>query len=115
MNIVTCCDHRCVLESYCSIKLGGKLGHVVQRAEKTLTKITEVGVHRNAGGNIRHALRDIIILDAMFTLNEIAIIHHTDCGTLLFSEDTMKDGLKARVDKSKWAEVDGMVFGANKE
>ena len=51
----------------------------------------------------------------MFTLNEIAIIHHTDCGTLLFSEDTIKDGLKARVDKSKWAEVDGMVFGANKE
>lgn len=86
-----------------------------QNGERSLHTTIEVVVHRNAGGNIRHALRDITILDALFKLKEIAIIHHTDCGTLHFTEDGMKKSLTSWVGKAHWSEVDKMVFGANEE
>lgn len=73
---------------------------------------TEVVVHRNAGGNIRHALRDIIILDQVLGLKEIAIVHHTDCGTLRFTDDGLRATLRAQTDSKHWAEIDRMHFGA---
>ncbi|KAK3319119.1 carbonic anhydrase [Apodospora peruviana] len=93
--IVTCLDPRCVPEKFFDLD------------------ILEVLVHRNAGGNIRHALRDIIILDGVFKLDELAIVHHTDCGTLHFTEEGLHADLKATVDKAYHAEIDAMVFGAN--
>jgi len=54
-------------------------------------------------------------LDIVFTLEEIAIIHHTDCGTLYMNEVSMHDALKARIDKSLWSEADAIKFGANTE
>ena len=75
----------------------------------------EVVVCRNAGGNVRHALRDINIIDTLFSLNELVVIHHTDCGTLHFSEEQVRSNVKSRVDKSYWPEIDSTVFGANAE
>ncbi|KAH8819141.1 carbonic anhydrase [Xylogone sp. PMI_703] len=91
---LTCNDRRCIPERFFDIKPG------------------EVVVHRNAGGNIRHALRDIIILDKVLGLKEIAIVHHTDCGTLRFTDDDLRESLKATVDAGHWAEIDAMDFGA---
>ena len=73
--------------------------------------LAEVCVHRNAGGNIRHALRDIIILDKVLGLKEIAIIHHTDCGTLRFTDDEMRAKLKAQTEEKYWPEIDAMEMG----
>ncbi len=77
---------------------------------------TEVLVHRNAGGNVRHAIRDILALDLLFSLDELAIVHHTDCGTLTFTNDKVREGLKARVtNKAHWPEIDSINWGANTE
>ena len=51
----------------------------------------------------------------MFNLREVAIVHHTDCGTLRFTNDEMREGLKATVDKEHWADIDDIDFGANTE
>lgn len=76
---------------------------------------TEAIVHRNAGGNIRHALRDILMLDRAFDLNEIAIIHHTDCGTLTSTDEQIRDHIKARVGEEHWTEVDAIEWGSMTE
>jgi carbonic anhydrase len=75
----------------------------------------EVCVHRNAGGSVRHALRDIIVLDKVLGLKEIAIVHHTDCGTLRFTEAELIRSLKAQVAEEHWPEIDEMHFGAISE
>lgn len=72
----------------------------------------EVVVHRNAGGNIRHALRDILILDTLVKLNEIAIVHHTDCGTMRFTDQQLQTALKEQVSEAHWAEIEKIDFGA---
>ncbi|KAL6863518.1 carbonic anhydrase [Trichoderma novae-zelandiae] len=92
--IITCNDRRCIPERFFNIQPG------------------EVVVHRNAGGNIRHALRDIIILDEVLGLKEIAIVHHTDCGTLRFKDEDIRQSLKAKIDAKYWPAIDAMHMGA---
>lgn len=74
--------------------------------------LLEVVVHRNAGGSVQHALRDIIILDEVLGLKEIAIVHHTDCGTLRFRDEDIRKSLKAKTDPKHWPEIDAMYLGA---
>jgi carbonic anhydrase len=45
----------------------------------------------------------------------VAIVHHTDCGTLRFTNEQMRKELKAKVEKDHWAEIDAIDFGANTE
>ncbi|RAL03684.1 carbonic anhydrase [Aspergillus ibericus CBS 121593] len=97
LHAVSCCDPRCVPEHFFNLRPG------------------EVVVHRNAGGNIRPAIRDIIILDTLVRLDEVIIVHHTDCGTLRFTDQQLRDALKARVDKTHWDEIDGMEFGESSD
>ena len=42
-------------------------------------------VIRNAGGRARDALRSLVISQRLLGTNEIAVIHHTDCGMLTFT------------------------------
>ena len=70
---------------------------------------------RNAGGNIRFAIRDILLLDTKFVIDEIAIVHHTDCGSLQFTNDSLRADVKASVSSSHWEEVDKIDWGANTE
>lgn len=72
-------------------------------------------MHRNAGGNVRYALRDVLILDNMFQLESVAIIHHTDCGTTHFTNEGVSEMIKGRVSKEHWGCVDEIDFGANAE
>ncbi|KAK5656641.1 hypothetical protein OQA88_4621 [Cercophora sp. LCS_1] len=72
----------------------------------------EAIVHRNAGGNVRHALRDILMLDRALQLHELAIVHHTDCGTLTSTDEQVRSHVKARVDEVHWAEVDAIEWGS---
>lgn len=69
-------------------------------------------VARSTGGNVRNALHDIHVADGLFDLDELAIIHHTDCGTLTFTEDLIRSKVKAYAPKEHWAEIDKTVYGA---
>ncbi|KAL1889893.1 hypothetical protein Sste5346_008618 [Sporothrix stenoceras] len=93
--IVTCIDPRCIPETFLNLSAG------------------EVGVHRNAGGNIRAALRDINIVDTLFNLREICIIHHTDCGITHVTDEGVRDHIKANTDKEHWPEIDNLDVWSN--
>ena len=47
-------------------------------------------VIRNAGGRARDALRSIIISQRLLGTREVAVIHHTDCGMLTFSNRDLR-------------------------
>jgi carbonic anhydrase len=72
----------------------------------------EVLVTRNTGGNVRNALQDIHVADGLFDLDELAIIHHTDCGTLTWTEELIRSKVKSYAPKEHWAEIDKTVYGA---
>jgi len=69
-------------------------------------------VSRNAGGHVEPALKDIIALDAFLRIDEIMVIHHTDCGTTHFKNKGIRDSLKARMPTKNHHEIDNMAFGA---
>lgn len=71
---------------------------------------TEVVVQRNAGGNGPAALRDILIFDSLFGshMEEIAVVHHTDCGALRASEEDIASRIKSRLPKVQSRDVDQM-------
>lgn len=62
---------------------------------------------------MRHALRDILVLDTVVGLVEIAIVHHTDCGTLQFTDQSIRDKLKSRTSPETWQEIENIEFGGN--
>jgi carbonic anhydrase len=47
-------------------------------------------VIRNAGGRARDALRSLIISQRLLGTREVAVIHHTDCGMLTFSNRDLR-------------------------
>ena len=51
-------------------------------------------VIRNAGGRARDALRSIIISQRLLGTREVAVIHHTDCGMLTFSNRVLRNKVK---------------------
>ena len=59
-------------------------------------------VIRNAGGRARDALRSLVISQRLLGTNEIAVIHHTDCGMLTFTNPD----LHAKVKKDLGADCD---------
>ncbi|KAH6977613.1 hypothetical protein BGZ61DRAFT_573695 [Ilyonectria robusta] len=100
--VVACVDPRCSIDQFIGLDLGVSNGEMVM-------------VSRNAGGNIRFAVRDILLLDTKFVVDELIVVHHTDCGSLMFTNDWMRDAVKARVDQSHWDEIDQINWGANTE
>ena len=51
-------------------------------------------VIRNAGGRASDALRSLIISQQLLGTRTIAVIHHTDCGMLTFSNDDLYQKLQ---------------------
>ncbi len=51
-------------------------------------------VIRNAGGRISDALRSLAISQTLLGTEEVAIVHHTDCGMLTFSDDSIRTKLR---------------------
>lgn len=49
--------------------------------------IGQFQVIRNAGGNIKDALRSILISQHMLGTREVILVKHTDCGTATFTND----------------------------
>ncbi|KAF5690612.1 carbonic anhydrase [Fusarium denticulatum] len=89
--VVACVDPRCSLDKFIDFNLGVPEGEMVM-------------VSRNAGGNIRFAVRDILLLDTRFVIDELVIVHHTDCGSTMFTNEWMRDNIKARGANTDMAE-----------
>ncbi|MCI0370032.1 MAG: carbonic anhydrase, partial [candidate division NC10 bacterium] len=51
-------------------------------------------VIRNAGGRARDALRSLIISQRLLGTKEVAVIHHTDCGMLTFSNRDLREKVR---------------------
>jgi carbonic anhydrase len=76
LAIVTCMDARIVPERQFGLEEGD--AHVI----------------RNAGGRARDALRSLVISERLLSTNEIAIIHHTDCGMATFTNNDLHAKVK---------------------
>ncbi len=50
----------------------------------------EAHVIRNAGGRARDALRSLIISQRLLGTRDVAVVHHTDCGMLTFTNQQLR-------------------------
>jgi carbonic anhydrase len=50
-------------------------------------------VIRNAGGRAADAIRSLVISQQLLGTREVAVIHHTDCGMLAFTEEQLHQKL----------------------
>jgi carbonic anhydrase len=73
LAIVTCMDARILPSRAFGLREGD--AHVI----------------RNAGGRARDALRSLIISQRLLGTREVAVVHHTDCGMLTFSNRDLRD------------------------
>jgi carbonic anhydrase len=53
-------------------------------------------VIRNAGGRMADALRSLVISQALLGTEEVMVVHHTDCGMLTFTDESLRRQLKGR-------------------
>ena len=88
LAIVTCMDARIIPSRALGLEEGD--AHVI----------------RNAGGRARDALRSLVISQRLLGTNEIAVIHHTDCGMLTFTNPD----LHAKVKQDLGADSTGIDF-----
>jgi carbonic anhydrase len=54
-------------------------------------------VIRNAGGRAKDALRSLVISEQLLGTDEIAVIHHTDCGMLTFENEELRNQVKEKL------------------
>ena len=88
LAIITCMDARIVPARAFGISEGD--AHVI----------------RNAGGRAQDALRSLVISQRLLGTREVAVIHHTDCGMLTFSNE----GLRAKVRTELGADASDIDF-----
>ena len=74
--VVTCMDARILPAEILGLEFGD--AHVI----------------RNAGGRAQEALRSLVISEQLLGTREIAVIHHTDCGMLTFTNQALRDRVK---------------------
>ena len=93
LAIVTCMDARIIPSRALGLEEGD--AHVI----------------RNAGGRARDALRSLVISQRLLGTNEIAVIHHTDCGMLTFTNPDPprqgEAGSRRRLDRDRLSAVLG--------
>jgi carbonic anhydrase len=88
LAIVTCMDARIIPSRQLGLQEGD--AHVI----------------RNAGGRARDALRSLVVSQRLLGTKEIAVIHHTDCGMLTFTNPE----LHARVKQDLGADSSDIDF-----
>jgi len=54
-------------------------------------------VIRNAGGRMVEALRSLAISQLLLGTEEVAVIHHTDCGMLTFTDDDIRKKIQVQL------------------
>ncbi|KAL9071478.1 MAG: hypothetical protein Q9161_004195 [Pseudevernia consocians] len=88
---VTCADPRCVPEQFLGLRPA------------------EAVIMRNMCGHAAPALNDILALDHFVGFTEIMVIHHTDCGSLAFTDEQVRSTLRTRRPEDE--SIDSMTFG----
>jgi carbonic anhydrase len=63
-------------------------------------------VIRNAGGRAADALRSLVISQQLLGTTTIVILHHTDCGMLTFTDESLHD----KVRRELHADADHIAF-----
>lgn len=72
-------------------------------------------VIRNVGGRVPEAIRSLAISQELLGTQEIAVIHHVDCGMLTFTDESLREqlsdkGVKAdRIAFAPFAELEESV------
>lgn len=74
--VVTCMDARILPAEVLGLDFGD--AHVI----------------RNAGGRAQDAIRSLVISQQLLGTREVAVIHHTDCGMLTFSNQSLREKVK---------------------
>ena len=59
-------------------------------------------------------LRSLIVLDDLLVVGTVFVVHHTDCGLLHTSDESIRAKLKESAPE-KGHEIDGMEFGLFKD
>ena len=67
-------------------------------------------VIRNAGGRVQDALRSLVISQRLLGTTEVAVIHHTDCGMLTFTNDELRARIREELDADA-GDIDFLPFG----
>ncbi len=67
-------------------------------------------VIRNAGGRARDALRSLVISQRLLGTNEVAVIHHTDCGMLTFDNAGLRGRVREELGPQAGAEAADIDF-----
>lgn len=68
----------------------------------------DANVIRNAGGRAADAIRTLVISQQLLGTREIAVVHHTDCGMLNFTQEGLQK--KLRDELRVEAEMDFLPF-----
>ena len=63
-------------------------------------------VIRNAGGRVSEALRSLAISQTLLGTEAVVVIHHTDCGMLTFTDESIRAKLRAE----RHADADHVAF-----
>jgi carbonic anhydrase len=66
---------------------------------------------RNMSGRIKPALNDIASLDATFRLNQIIVMHHSNCGSTHCTIDQFRNELKATSPNLSSQELEAVIRG----
>jgi carbonic anhydrase len=90
--IVTCMDARIVPARIFALQEGD--AHVI----------------RNAGGSAREALRSLVISERLLGTQEVAVIKHTDCGMLTFTNEDLHAKVQAELGADA-SHLDFLPFG----
>lgn len=69
-------------------------------------QIGDAHVIRNAGGRMAEALRSLAISQTLLGTEEVAVVHHTDCGMLTFTDEEIRDRLR----RERGADADHVAF-----
>ncbi|KAJ7356885.1 carbonic anhydrase [Mycena albidolilacea] len=67
----------------------------VQPYEQLGLKIGEGGIIRNASGSAEEAIHSLVVIQHVFKVTQIAVVHHTDCGATKFTTEWLRDKVKA--------------------
>jgi len=86
--VVTCMDARILPSRILGLEFGD--AHVI----------------RNAGGRAQEALRSLVISQQLLGTREVAVIHHTDCGMLTFTNQSLREQVRSRLS----ADASGIDF-----
>jgi len=100
--IVTCMDARILPSRILGLDVGD--AHVI----------------RNAGGRAAEAVRSLVISQQLLGTREVAVIHHTDCGMLTFTNEALRArtrselGIESELDFLPFSSVEQSVRGLSR-